>query len=353
MRKCVGVLMLCSFLLAFGTTANAANVSATWTGAVNNDWSNVGNWNAALPQGTGTATIGNGTVLLDTGQSVGIVLMNSGTAGNAVLNITNGSNLTINKGSSESFGISRLAGGTGIVNHSAGTVMVGNGSGTAETRLSNATGATGTYNLSGSGVLDTEVLSKGASSRPGTWNATGGTLVVRNMIYKFGAQSAGYGFNQGTCKLEIGAISTVAAITVGNTTNYTDDYTVGTGGIMNFDIASASSFDKITQYGNVANTLGATLQIDLLGGYTPAVNSFFDVWTGVDTDALLPVPAPDGYKNLVGSGAFASVTSGWTSAWVDTDNNLTADTLRVTYIPEPATIALLGLGLLAIRRNKK
>jgi len=45
----------------------------------------------------------------------------------------------------------------------------------------------------------------------------------------FGLNSAGAGFNQGTCKLEIGAIDTVKAISVGNATN-SMDYTVGTGG---------------------------------------------------------------------------------------------------------------------------
>jgi hypothetical protein len=337
--------MVFTFLLTFGTTAKAADVSSTFNGLANdgNNWSNAANWSAGLPSGNGTATIpDNFRVLLDTSQSCGITLLNSGTVGNAVLNITTGANLTLYKsGSSEIFGLSRIANGSGTVNHSAGTVTAGNGAGTGEVRLSNVDNATSTYNLSGTAVLDTEVLNKGASGRPATFNATGGTLVIRNLLNKFGLNSAGLGFNQGTCKLEVGAISTVAAIGFGNSTNAMD-YTVGTGGKMVFDIASASSFDKILQYGNVATTFGATLNINLLGGYVPGVSSFFDVWTFND-------------KSKAGSGAFASVPSGWTAAWVDTSTvpDGSTDTLRLTYIPEPATIALIGLGLLAIRRNKK
>jgi PEP-CTERM motif len=344
MRKCVGLLMVC--LLTLGTTANAAS---TWVSGNVGNWSDAANWAGGVPTGTATGQINNGTCTLDTSQSLGIVLMGAAATDVGVLNINSGANLNIYKsGSSEAFCLGKFVGTTNeTVNHSAGTVRVGavgtaNG-GTYETRLvtgSTVTTATSTYNLSGTGVLDTDVLSKGNKADTGaTFNATGGTLVLRSMIYKFGLISEGYGFNQGQAKLEIGAIDTVAAITVGNSSN-SMDYTVGTGGTLDFDIASASSFDTITQYGNIANTAGATLQIDLLGGYTPNAGTTFNVWAF-------------SAAGKSGSGAFATLPANWTATWIDTGTDGITDTLQLKYIPEPATMALFGFGLLAMRRNKK
>jgi hypothetical protein len=262
-----------------------------------------------------------------------------------VLNVTSGANLTVSKASSELFGMLKASSGaTATVNHSAGTVRVFRGDGTGETRLvsSSTTLGSSTYNLSGTAVLDTEVLSKGnKTNTAAVFNATGGTLVIRNMIYRFGLISEGAGFNQGLATLELGAIDSTAAINVGNSTN-SMDYTAGAGAILDIDIAGASDYDRVTQYGAKVNLDGATVNVDLLDGYTPDAGSFFDVWSFFD-----------GTSTELGSGTVIGLPTGWAASWVDLNADSSNDTLRLTYTPEPATIALLGLGFLALRRNKK
>jgi len=343
MRRCLGVLMVVALLLSFGPNANATR---TWVSGNSGNWTDTANWSGStLPSSTETAQISNGTCTLNANETIGQLLMGYASTDNTVLNINTGANFTVSKSSAELICLVKAgtsAGATTTVNHSSGTVKVFSGSGTGEVRLVTASTTTGTatYNLSGTAVLDTEILSKGnKTNSSATFNATGGTLVIRNMIYRFGLISEGAGFNQGQAKLEVGQINTVAAITIGNSTNAMD-YTAGTGAILNIDIAGASNYDAITQYGSLANLAGATMQIDLLGGFTPTQGQTFDIWKFND-------------PSKAGSGAVVGLPTGWSAAWVDTNADASTDTLRLTYTPEPATIALLGLGFLAARRGKK
>jgi hypothetical protein len=197
MRKVTGVLMVVTLLLAFGPSANATR---TWVSGNVGNWTDTANWSGgALPTTSETAQIQNGNSTLNANVTIGQLLMGYASTDVAVLNVNTGSNLTISKASAELFCLVKAgtsAGASTTVNQNSGTVRVFSGSGTGEVRLVTASTTTGTavYNLSGTGVLDTEILSKGNKTNTAAqFNATGGTLVIRNMMYRFGLISEGAG----------------------------------------------------------------------------------------------------------------------------------------------------------------
>jgi len=383
MKKVLGVLMLCTFLLTLGSTADASN--RTWVSGRAGDWNVPANWvNPIVPSGaldTGIFTSG----ICEVNSATGVISLAqiqgpkvAQTAGPMVWNIKSGANVTnpVLGLTATTVSLSRFAGVTMTVNHSDGTFRIygadAGSAGIGELRLNSGSatsaGSTANYNLSG-GLLDVEILSRGTSNMTtANFTATGGTLVIRNRITKFGRVSdgngvaqPGQGFNQGLATLEIGNIGTVSRIYIGGSPDNGEpngsrtDYAVGAGGVVNFDIASAISFDKIISYGDLVNTAGATLSIDLLLGYTPDAYTTFNVWSFLDANSIV---STDPYympytKYILGSGAFGVVPAGWLANWIDTNADLSTDTLQLTYIPEPTTIALLSLGLLAIRRSRK
>jgi hypothetical protein len=96
----------------------------------------------------------------------------------------------------------------------------------------------------------------------------------------------------------VGAVSNGGTLSNGagvGTLHVTGNYTQSTSGKLHIDLASASSFDKLLIDGSAA--LDGTLEVSLLGGYTPALGAQFDILdaastTGTFNTFLLPALDP-------------------------------------------------------------
>lgn len=119
----------------------------------------------------------------------------------------------------------------------------------------------GVYNLQG-GTLNVNVFQKGSS---GQFNFTGGRL---------NAQQVGFDL------LNAGGILAPADTAIG-TTAILGNYTQTAPGILEIDIQSATSYDKVSVQGNA--TLAGLVLVDLWGTYSPGQGQWFDILTATGT----------------------------------------------------------------------
>jgi hypothetical protein len=341
--------------------ACVANAAWYWEGDVSNDWSNADNWNDGTVSPPGTIPhsptesmrIPTGTVSADISDTMGYIMLSrsaDGTGvGNADLTLgTPGVMLNVSTGSSELVSVAYSDNVTNNLNVSAGRLNVFRGNNAGELRLNHVYAGTcvGNLNLSGTGIVDVEVLNKGDRLGGGNFTGTGGTLIVRDEIDKFGLvdQDPSYGFFLGGTTLEIAdwsnRLNPVGYIEIGNSQD--TDFFMSDDSAVVFDLGDASGaggtdWDLIVSEGNYV--VDGTLLVNYL--VAPNVGDYWDVWTILAGDE----------GNYDGSGVFDSLPANIVTSWVDVGTG--TDTLRLTYIPEPATIVLLGLGMFAMRRRKQ
>lgn len=350
-------------LIVFFVCLMASVSSATWywEGDVSNNWSVTGNWNngtVSPPPTAHTATermnIPSGTVNVDASDQIGALHMgrndNGGTLGSSTVTLNDDAvTLKVSATSGELVSVAYTAGYTNALNVQRGKLVVYQTTGgVGELRLNHVYNSTcvGNVNLSGTGVIDVEYLNKGDKAGGGNFAATGGTLVVRNQINKFGVVSeiASYGFRLGGARLEVAGLADrnneIGSVLLGSGQNM--DFIMDSTSKIKFDLGSAAgvagtNWDLLSSRGFY--TIDGELLVNFLTA--PSVGDYWDVWK-----------IQSGYENAYsGSGSFDTLPSNIQASWVDIGKG--TDTLRLTYIPEPATIALLGLGLLALVRRPR
>jgi hypothetical protein len=214
-----------------------------------------------------------------------------------------------------------------------------------------------TFNLQGTGSLTTGIISapNSGSFATNTFNFTGGTLTansVRIALANNGGTLSPAALRFGTTNAAGAdpAPATAAGVVtspVGVTTfTGTNSYTQGATGRLAIELSGPGLNDRVDIGGDAGAVgtanLAGTIAVSTLGGFDPDLGSTFDVLTAdsIVNAALVSGTTPGGRTYA------ASIVPG-------TDGR---DVLRLTVVPEPASLGTLGvaaLGLLARRPRRR
>jgi hypothetical protein len=298
----------------------AAGAVIFTNGDSNNRFAQIGNWdNLWQPSRFDSAQVNSGNCIVDAvGQHARNLTIAANTGNSASLQVIAG---WIDIQQTLSVG----PGGAGAVNQSGGLVRAG-------TSVVIGGAQPATYTLTG-GTLVTPLLTKGNAGS--SFNFTGGTLHADTVSFSFTNNGGKIAPGSDLQLQQIAAASmkdingnTEAVQSFIGTTHVVGDLTIQSG-LLEIDLASLSSFDKLNIDGVLS--LGGGLAVVLDNGYLPAPG---DSWL-IGTAASI-------------NGVFSSITPGF-------GTQVIGGNLFLTVVPEPAaTMSLcLVLGATFMTRRRR
>ena len=310
-------------------TANAAG----WAPTAANTASTTTNWAVSSSTGTGTfkayqfnfamsPTSGtNGTFAVNSG----VILTSTGTSATNVLSVASGGASSYTFDPNSTFYYAPTSTGSGTISSSAtlGKIRVGSGTVTTTLTLGSNIAAAGSVTTNSNATLD---LYGYGLTLYGVANLTGAGTVFDSSTT---ASTVSF-YTSATGGLAPGggvSGNTTATLTLGSNVGVT----LNSGSTSIFNIASAASNDKIS---GGTLTLGGTLVINFLNGYSPTLNQTFTLFSASTL-----------------SGGFSSITFE-DNGVVDANDagTLSAGVLTITAVavPEPSVVFLLLVGFVAL-----